>query len=398
MAPTVVPTERPSKSPSESPTQAPSDFQNGKRAAVETGVTMDLRQAQPLGEESSIGWQEVTAQHIQDVSFRQMGGAANVETISVTVLLKSQSPPYEPPLPAGRRRLQGQLLLTFEVELEVRSNLTNIDLRQYIRAGFENEGVTQNYIDGLRGIQRPELRDVVFGSITLREPPVPESGDSVLSNPGVIVGIVMVVVSGLAMVGFYFYMRRRRSQRKKHDDAPPLTHIGIDSGKGDYASEIEIQTKGDVSALTIEPYGMLSSDPSAGQSVTDTLDYDFQRAYRNEGVSSVGDSTNQDITVPKDDDTFDAHYFAEDHFEVVAPPGMLGLVLETSADGVPTVHAIKNTSALASEVQVGDRLLSVDGEDVTVMLASDVSRLIAAKRDNSSRRFIFSRVGRPSDN
>mmetsp|Transcript_5109 Transcript_5109/g.8387 ORF Transcript_5109/g.8387 Transcript_5109/m.8387 type:complete len:139 (-) Transcript_5109:48-464(-) len=72
---------------------------------------------------------------------------------------------------------------------------------------------------------------------------------------------------------------------------------------------------------------------------------------------------------------------------------MLGLVLEAASDGVPIVHAIKSTSPLSDQVQVGDRLVSVDGDDVTVLLASDVSRLISLKREQQVRRFVFSRPG-----
>jgi C-terminal processing protease CtpA/Prc len=57
-------------------------------------------------------------------------------------------------------------------------------------------------------------------------------------------------------------------------------------------------------------------------------------------------------------------------FEVDAPPGVLRLVLETSDKGVPVVHAIKKTSCLALEVEVGDHLVAVDGEDVRAMLLS----------------------------
>jgi C-terminal processing protease CtpA/Prc len=60
-------------------------------------------------------------------------------------------------------------------------------------------------------------------------------------------------------------------------------------------------------------------------------------------------------------------------------------------DGVPTIHNIKPASALAEQVQIGDRLLSVDGIDVSIMLASDVSRLIASRKEALVRKFIFVR-------
>jgi hypothetical protein len=69
------------------------------------------------------------------------------------------------------------------------------------------------------------------------------------------------------------------------------------------------------------------------------------------------------------------------------------MVLDTGKDGSPTVHTIKITSILYGQVCVGDRLLYVDGVDVSTMLAIDVSKMIAAKKHRSSRRLVF---GRPS--
>jgi hypothetical protein len=67
------------------------------------------------------------------------------------------------------------------------------------------------------------------------------------------------------------------------------------------------------------------------------------------------------------------------------------LILETNKEGVPTIDNIKPLSVLADQVQIGDRLLSVDGIDVSVMLASDISRLIASRREAPVRKFVFMR-------
>lgn len=126
-----------------------------------------------------------------------------------------------------------------------------------------------------------------------------------------------------------------------------------------------------------------------------SLDYDFQRAYMQNEPSTVSGRTQSEEDLSQliaDDDTLDAQYQSvESTIEVEAPPGVLGLVLETNIDGIPVVHAIKPNSVLSERVRIGDRLLSVDGHDVSVMLASDVSKLIASKKDQPSRKFVFKR-------
>jgi hypothetical protein len=78
-------------------------------------------------------------------------------------------------------------------------------------------------------------------------------------------------------------------------------------------------------------------------------------------------------------------------FNINAPAGMLGMVLETPDGGVPRVQEIKSHSPLAGQVHVGDRLIAVDGKTVTSWNAAAVSRLIAAKKHNPGRELIFAR-------
>ena len=98
------------------------------------------------------------------------------------------------------------------------------------------------------------------------------------------------------------------------------------------------------------------------------------------------------------DDILDTLVFLEDDidsFEIEVPPGLLGLVLVDSDQGVPAIHMIKSSSPLAGQVQKGDRLVGVDGKNVSLMWATDVSRLVA-KKQNKTRRLLFSRpLGNP---
>ena len=81
-------------------------------------------------------------------------------------------------------------------------------------------------------------------------------------------------------------------------------------------------------------------------------------------------------------------------FEVRAPPGKLGMVVDTPNGGVPVVRAIKADSVLNGSVQVGDRLISVDHVNVTSMSALEVSNLISLKQ-HQQRLLIFCRLTPP---
>lgn len=83
--------------------------------------------------------------------------------------------------------------------------------------------------------------------------------------------------------------------------------------------------------------------------------------------------------------------FANERIEIRAPAGKLGMVIDTPGGGVPVVHAIKDDSPLNPEVKVGDRLVAVDGDDVTYMTALQVSKLIALKSDQDERIMVFVR-------
>jgi hypothetical protein len=78
-------------------------------------------------------------------------------------------------------------------------------------------------------------------------------------------------------------------------------------------------------------------------------------------------------------------------FEVMVPPGMLGLVIDSPNGSVPVIRAIKPSSVLYPQVQVGDRLISVDHQNVTNMTATQVSHLITQKQ-NQNRVFVFCRL------
>eukprot|EP00527_Entomoneis_sp_CCMP2396_P005247 CAMPEP_0198150438 /NCGR_PEP_ID=MMETSP1443-20131203/50928_1 /TAXON_ID=186043 /ORGANISM="Entomoneis sp., Strain CCMP2396" /LENGTH=244 /DNA_ID=CAMNT_0043815737 /DNA_START=30 /DNA_END=764 /DNA_ORIENTATION=- len=105
-------------------------------------------------------------------------------------------------------------------------------------------------------------------------------------------------------------------------------------------------------------------------------DYDYHKHYlKSQGIESIGS-----VERLSSDASLDIRYGSE-RIELRAPAGKLGMVIDTPAGGVPMVHAIKADSPMAYHVNVGDRLITVDGDDVTCMTAMQVSKLIALKSD-----------------
>jgi len=82
----------------------------------------------------------------------------------------------------------------------------------------------------------------------------------------------------------------------------------------------------------------------------------------------------------------------EDQFVIYAPAGKLGLVVDNPDDGAPVVHAIKEDSVLADQVQVGDRLVGVDEVDVRALSPVKVSKLISKRSTNPLRKLTLTRA------
>lgn len=71
--------------------------------------------------------------------------------------------------------------------------------------------------------------------------------------------------------------------------------------------------------------------------------------------------------------------------EVIAFPGRIGCILDSSPRRGPFVCDIQTHSPLRGDLQLGDRILAVDDEDVQHMSAVDVSRMLGS-RSNYERR------------
>lgn len=73
-------------------------------------------------------------------------------------------------------------------------------------------------------------------------------------------------------------------------------------------------------------------------------------------------------------------------YEVLAPPGPLGIVVDTTKDG-PVIHSLKGTSTLLGLVGSGDLIVGLDDMDTRSMTAATLTRMMA-KRSNQAERKI----------
>jgi len=67
---------------------------------------------------------------------------------------------------------------------------------------------------------------------------------------------------------------------------------------------------------------------------------------------------------------------------VKAPPGKLGIILANKNDGKGTVvSGVRTTSILADKVSPGDRIIAIDGEDVSRMTVTEITSIMSRKSD-----------------
>lgn len=253
-------------------------------------------------------------------------------------------------------------------------------------------------------------------------------------------------VVAIALIGFFYIRRRRADQNSWNglefdeppDDRPPQpsTLINIQDEE-----DQDISTLGDpvtggptnMYASAVAAYGQVPDEPT-NESMLST-GFDFKMAYGGagylrsesdkssvpgnkslEGTRALADDLSQDesrlrtesvdsskvsekgpefMSMFEEDNSFDRMYGDEEQIDVIAPPGKLGVVIDTPMDGVPMVHAIKDSSVLVDRIRIGDKLVEVDGEDTTEMSAIRVSKLIASKALNPQRHLVFLRSTKP---
>jgi hypothetical protein len=123
--------------------------------------------------------------------------------------------------------------------------------------------------------------------------------------------------------------------------------------------------------------GTLGSAHIMSQTGPDGMDEDTHRGGG--GDDTVPGSSGN--TIFTGDPTFEQVYedIQEVFIDVIAPAGKLGVIIDTPNDGAPVIYAVKEASPIVDKVQIGDKLVAIDDEDVRAMTAMKVSKLLSSK-------------------
>lgn len=369
---------------------------------------------------AAITWERLTSAHIQrsistnDVnsSLVSLSIVANIEG-QRQLISEGDGQRYlalTEPDTNGARFLQEKfvapLLVSCFVTITYRSPVPDWDWPMLVGEAFNSDAERQTYVD-LFETRNPDVYGpftsvslLVDGVAPIEEPEVPPSSSSNNTLYAIIGGVVggAAVLAGLGLL----YRRHRRQKSKNYGEGGPGTTSASTKQPLGYSTEILVERQDDISTLgdpvgIVLPGTMLDRD----EQTASVNDYDYTQEYlerqgiavdnreRFTSIDSGRGSTNS-TSVPKvgnvnlaDDASFEEQFLdgPEERLEVDVPAGKLGMVIDTPDGGVPVVHAIKLESVLADRVQVGDRLISVDDQDVTKMSAVQVSKLISLKSD-----------------
>eukprot|EP00548_Thalassiothrix_antarctica_P001183 CAMPEP_0194139104 /NCGR_PEP_ID=MMETSP0152-20130528/8843_1 /TAXON_ID=1049557 /ORGANISM="Thalassiothrix antarctica, Strain L6-D1" /LENGTH=797 /DNA_ID=CAMNT_0038836853 /DNA_START=119 /DNA_END=2513 /DNA_ORIENTATION=+ len=411
--PTIGPSVKPSMTPSTNPSLMPSlELQ---LYAVELSMEFNGL-TRILSGQAQIAYNAATAEHIKQ-EFRD--STLKLQDFFVGVVIKKQElfdPSSSGAIINGDRTLQEQqksvLKIVCDTSIEFRSENKTDQIDLIVGGAFNKEDERKVYIEELKKKTRGsrDFMDItglgvqVNGNMILVEKPaiVPNEGKS--SN---LVAIVGGIVGGIAIVvGLFLLLRHKRFPKEDITFAttkvtPPGERLNTD---------ILVEPQDEISTLGDPMYGagMLIPGLEKDETVTPSIvsgDYEYSRNYRTNAAvagreradtlqSSLGSSLKDSAadlssfgalgkmegSIFSDDASFERQFTEiEERFEVVAPAGKLGMVIDTPSGGMPVVHAIKDTSILADRVMVGDRLISVDDEDTTGFTAMQVSRLKVKK-------------------
>lgn len=328
--------------------------------------------------------------------------------LAVRVYTQQRSTKWQ--LRQGSRKLNDSLVVTFSQTIAYRVHDAAYvvpDLESIVKEPFNNISKRIKYVDFLKAQGNGTFNDLKRATLPVIQKDDPNPGDSpkdldvLMIVISVLGGILVLFVAGLIFL-------RSKSQKISRFPHP----------------QIDLPDVPDSGTLQTDPNGGVMSPESiadypGGQQSVVTIDHDYQGQYNPGPPSSsggtIGSATRHSrysgadsILTPgntvgtqsiyTDDASFEAHLRGanqpitkEDIFDVIAPPGKLGVVIDTPNSGAPVVYNIKENCPIADQLMEGDKVIYVDDEDVRNLTAVQVSRLISEKSANPERKFTIMR-------
>jgi hypothetical protein len=324
-------------------------------------------------------WQQVTGNHMQ-AEIIQIVGASLVDSCMVNVTLLSQASRRVPSDNASRSLQTGLVELSFNSIISLHSDVTEHDANGLIRDSFISAQRKATYVDSLKEsdtfFENVALESVTTGPIVSVQAP---QNDNTGPTIGFIAGMAIAGATIFALNAF-FLMRWRQKKRTSQRASQSLSQQSeakspCDRGPlpvEDDDDSYYVFTRRD-SSVRLPPHSDEEERENASTQSSITIGSTYPSLFDFGSIHS--DDTSTRVT----------------EFEVIVPAGPLGIVLETDSKGVPVVRQIQSSSPLEEEIQVGDRLIIVNGTDVTMLGGAGVSRLIRAEKNKPMRKFVFAR-------
>ena len=313
------------------------------------------------------------------------------------------------------------ITMTFDIVIEIRSAVQDLDSKRFIQGPFDSQSEKINFVQYLATTGCPD-----FVNIDTIDVIIPSGlkadveDDKMKDNEQWFLGLFIAVGAGCGAIvlGALMVICVRMKQRRKINeiDRESINPENIKEHRNFETTPAEINRSHDgtdISTLgdpVIPETLMKISEVDTSTVGSGGDEYDYRKAYLDlESITESNAGDAQTIISSRQHMSYsdDLHsvndivsttvegigdsFIPEREYSISAPPGLLGLILESNnIDGRPIVNSIKPFSALVNRVFVGDRLVSVDNEDVSTMTASTVSQLIASKQ-HQTRNLIFKR-------
>jgi hypothetical protein len=373
-----------------------------------------------LGGSAIISFESITAEHIRN----QLAKLGNLADIQVGTNVKNQ---VAVAATLSNRRRLAPLQITLDAAVAFRSATTETDIVPWIGGTFNSDVERALYINALKASGVSSFASITSVQVLVNGVPPEEEKEVVPASKKKSVSVFIIVgaaAGGVAVLilASLFVCRKKKSKGALKGTLPyQESQKTSPTNAGLLSQDIIVDNQDDISTLGDPTYtgGMMHMAGSSVEkddtlTVTNSIDYDYTKAYgavspknadsllgpasdlESRGVSSSGSGLGMsmmDSSLFSEENSFEEQFSEmEDRVEVIAPAGKLGVVIDTPSGGVPIVHAIKESSVLAKQVQVGDRLVSVDDEDTTGMTAMQVSKLISLRADSDSRTLVFVRT------
>lgn len=395
---------------------------------------MVLQGVAQVSSRSALVWQEATEMAFKEEVVAVLNNQVESADVKVTIISQNPQQFTAQSAVASRSRPPGRVLqksqdqgvqgspsptivytglsIIFDVKFFIRSVIEDHNTRRYVGAALDSPGDQAKYIFQLTSSGEEPFENLSSIQVILpSEVKVNTAGqvghDTETLATGITVGLVIASIAGVALITVAIFMLTSRetfAPGPSDEQQPSQNLAAYEDASGKFSFNVverpeegaEVSTLGDPI-----PQGATAGhmDHSVAEE-TVSLPYDYKVSH---ALPSLVDSASYSFSelssnigdVPTDDDTLNAQYFSEDQIEVDAPPGLLGLVLEEDSEGAATVYDMKELSPLADHINIGDKLVSVDGTDVSALPVRSVMQLIASKQNNRVRRLIFCR---PSKN